>query len=429
MAEEESQLPKLRIMQTCPIDFGECKKREEIEKEFNPSQVFLDIPYSGYNKEYENAIKKAIESFGLTPVLAETSAKVEGLLCNVCKTIQKSGYAVADISEHNPNILYELGIIHSVGKKCCILCESDKKMPVDLSGLIIHKYRDIEDIEKSVSKWINDNVGNLSSKKTEEQMKIFEMIFYHLERKEFSGIPNRIREINVTGDMTPLINNYNRVIGIIIDFLDDGEPKVRSGAAKALGQIGDSRAIEPLLEALKDEDSNVRSSVAVALGEIGDSKAVEPLVAALKVSNIKDKWAVIDALGKIGVAVIEPLIESFKDESLLIKLNVFYVLDKIGKPAIEPLITSLNDEDPSIRSFSANSLGGFGDGRAVEPLIAILSDTVGYVQRAGIEALGEIGDKRAVEPLTKFLDDDILGHEAERAIEKIKSAQKKKKKE
>ena len=54
---------------------------------------------------------------------------------------------------------------------------------------------------------------------------------------------------------------------------------VRPRAARALGLIGDTRAIKPLSEALKaDEDPNVRAQAAWALRQIGTKRALEAVV-------------------------------------------------------------------------------------------------------------------------------------------------------
>ena len=54
---------------------------------------------------------------------------------------------------------------------------------------------------------------------------------------------------------------------------------VRPRAARALGLIGDTRAIKPLSEALKaDEDPNVRAQAAWALRQIGTTRALEAVV-------------------------------------------------------------------------------------------------------------------------------------------------------
>ena len=50
--------------------------------------------------------------------------------------------------------------------------------------------------------------------------------------------------------------------------MKDKDWGVRIVAAGTLGNIGDTRAVEPLIEALKDENSIVRSIVEEALGKI-----------------------------------------------------------------------------------------------------------------------------------------------------------------
>ena len=57
---------------------------------------------------------------------------------------------------------------------------------------------------------------------------------------------------------------------------------VRKEAAKALGQIGDPKAVESLIRALKDKDKLVRAEAAEALGLLKDPRAIGPIVKVLK---------------------------------------------------------------------------------------------------------------------------------------------------
>jgi HEAT repeat protein len=58
-------------------------------------------------------------------------------------------------------------------------------------------------------------------------------------------------------------------------------------AATALGEIGDSRALEPLLNVLhKHKDRDMRVAAAHALGKLGDARAIEPLIAELEGQGI-----------------------------------------------------------------------------------------------------------------------------------------------
>lgn len=80
-------------------------------------------------------------------------------------------------------------------------------------------------------------------------------------------------------------------VDALIVALKDKHPDVRSGAAYALGEIRDPRAVGSLIIALKDKDNNVRKEVADALAKIG-RPAVESLIAIMKDTDLYDSaWA------------------------------------------------------------------------------------------------------------------------------------------
>jgi hypothetical protein len=61
-------------------------------------------------------------------------------------------------------------------------------------------------------------------------------------------------------------------------------------AARALGETGDIRAVEPLVSALGDGQEYIRKAAAGALGKLGDPRAIEPLSAALndRYASVRD---------------------------------------------------------------------------------------------------------------------------------------------
>jgi HEAT repeat protein len=105
---------------------------------------------------------------------------------------------------------------------------------------------------------------------------------------------------------------------------------------------------EALIEALKDEDSYVRASVARALGEIGDSRAVDALIEALKDEDSDVRENSIDALVKIAkkdLGVVDKLIKALRDEDSDVRASVAWALGEIRDArAVEALIEALKDE-------------------------------------------------------------------------------------
>jgi HEAT repeat protein len=248
------------------------------------------------------------------------------------------------------------------------------------------------------------------------------------------------------------------------------ESSVRNNAIKALGKIGDKRAVISLIEALKDSDLEVRKNAALVLDEIGwesdksessaaywavknqweecikiGTPAVIPLIAELKDGNSEVRENSAEALVRIGTSAMEPLVAMLKDRRWEVVCTAASALEKIdwkpdesesgaaywavkrqwnecvkiGTPAIMPLIAALRDVD--VREDAAKALVRIGT-PAVEPLIVTLKDRYSYVRTYAAIALGEIGDKRAVEPLTAIaLTDEFydVRKVANRALENM----------
>ena len=77
---------------------------------------------------------------------------------------------------------------------------------------------------------------------------------------------------------------------LINDLMSSSSEKVRYNAARVLGEMGDSKAVEPLIDVLKnDKNGSVRLYAARALGELGDSKATEHLIESLREDRNVDR--------------------------------------------------------------------------------------------------------------------------------------------
>jgi hypothetical protein len=152
---------------------------------------------------------------------------------------------------------------------------------------------------------------------------------------------------------------------------DDDSVNVGRSAAYALGDIGDTRAVEPLIELLWDNSHHLVDGATSALGNIGDERAVEPLILlALRTSRVS-----------------RSLSSRFPRRYDEIREAVTGVLVNFGEPAVEPLIEALVDEDEDVRSYAAEALKAIGGPRAMEVLAKLLEDPEQFRIEALIEAL------------------------------------------
>lgn len=143
--------------------------------------------------------------------------------------------------------------------------------------------------------------------------------------------------------------------------------KIREQAAQALGQLGDTRAVEPLVQYLQEESY---SGTAVLSGmksllilDPEKAKVCFPSLLKHKYDTIRKNAA--ESLGKIKASI-----------------------------AVEQLIGALNDEHPSVRDAAGEALGIISDERAIAPLVSaqMLYGQSGY-NRAFAGALVKFGDK------------------------------------
>ncbi|HEY3422751.1 MAG TPA: HEAT repeat domain-containing protein [Methanocellaceae archaeon] len=210
-----------------------------------------------------------------------------------------------------------------------------------------------------------------------------------------------------------LANIGDPAVPALVRSLGDKSPMMRAGAARALRDVSDGRAIEPLIKLLRENNKNVKIEAMYALGRAKDSRAIGPLLKVLA-DDAAVNEAASDALVLIGEPAVWPLINAIKTVSMPVRSDIYRTLVKIGKPAVQPLIKSLGDGNPAIRSGAAIVLGRLGEACAVEPLLEMLrqekmekflqSDTASYRMRMIEGALAAIGEP-AIMPLQKALED------------------------
>ena len=200
------------------------------------------------------------------------------------------------------------------------------------------------------------------------------------------------------------------VLETSVQMLQDKDPSLRKAAARALGELGDSRAVTPLITALGDEGNHeVWEAVAVSLRRLKDPRAVEPLVAALKHEDTKIRQWAAAVLGDLeDRRALGPLVAAIGSEDSELRERAAVSLVKLKDPrAVEPLIAALKYETTEIRECAAIVLGHLEDRRAVEPLIALIEEEDNSAVRACIaRALASLADSRATRTLIGAMQDE-----------------------
>ena len=173
------------------------------------------------------------------------------------------------------------------------------------------------------------------------------------------------------------------------DRAPDGGYPLRRNSARALGKLGDMRAVTPLIRCLKFPDFYVREAAAQALENLGDRKCVSTLIEMLqggveaaqfvpgKPHLVEPYEAVIEALGTLGAteatSSIEPFIEHPVAKVKYAAARAMYQLtleDRYGNI----LIGALSGDDLQLRRSALMDLAAVGYLPAGEAIAETLAE-------------------------------------------------------
>lgn len=193
-------------------------------------------------------------------------------------------------------------------------------------------------------------------------------------------------------------------------LLHDPSGKVRLGSCRALGEIGDPRAIQLLAERVtQDPSAAVRKEAAYSLGKIGHPTAVDALIEAAADQNRHVQKTAVKALGMIAdPSAAEPLMRGLEQNFFHsdARLAAFKSLSQIGdQRAVPHLIRALSEWDDRTQQAAAAALCDLPDPEAAQPLVSLLYRN-GLTSRIAGRALLRIGTPAVPYLLDALRDDD-----------------------
>jgi len=152
-------------------------------------KCFVMMPFAKeYAASFRDVIQPAVERAGMCCVRADQDPQGD-IIEMMFERIFDSPVLIADISAANPNVLYELGVSHSVGRKTVTVTREDfiDRVPFDIGPYRVLVYpkppgdSDNEEVKADYSKKVNKVVEEL----TAELVRVVE--------DDSGGIPNPVQ--------------------------------------------------------------------------------------------------------------------------------------------------------------------------------------------------------------------------------------------
>jgi nucleoside 2-deoxyribosyltransferase len=122
---------------------------------------FVLMPFAqSFTDVYNLGIKETCEQAGAYCERVDEQVYGENILTRVYNQIAKADFIIADMSNKNPNVFYEVGYAHAIGKSTILLTQNNDDIPFDLKHFPHVVYSNITSLKQDLKKWVEWNILN-----------------------------------------------------------------------------------------------------------------------------------------------------------------------------------------------------------------------------------------------------------------------------
>ncbi|NOU17617.1 MAG: tetratricopeptide repeat protein [Bacteroidales bacterium] len=240
----------------CSIVGGKCQHNIGKKDKF----IFVIMPFKDEFNNVYDSIERAAKDIGYDCEKANEKYTENSIWCDrICKNIQKAQYVIADTTEKNPNVFYELGFAQALDNTHpIIITQNVKDVPFDIAPINLIEYK----------------VNNLK----ELRLKIKDAI--ETIAKEVPPVTSRTPEETIAELRKQLIDEENRSKGFK-EELKESEEKEK----KLRGIINEHEAIKA------DPEGQFKGKIIELEKEIAEYKAKLKL-SEQEIEQVQTQWEV-----------------------------------------------------------------------------------------------------------------------------------------
>ncbi len=138
-------------------------------------KAFVLMPFAPQYKEvYDEVYKKVCSENGFDCWRVDEVSGIGCITQDIVSGIIDADIVIADLSSKNPNVFYELGIAHTVGKKTIMTAQSKEDVPFDIGSyrIVFYEqsiagsrklYADLDRTIKGIKKTITETANPVQS--------------------------------------------------------------------------------------------------------------------------------------------------------------------------------------------------------------------------------------------------------------------------
>ncbi len=151
-----------------PISFNPIFTTTLEDMDLDDTLCFVLMPFQPqFNRLYDNVIEPAVKdsNTGLQALRADEDFSPTPIMEKIWKNIATARVIIADVTGKNPNVFYELGLAHTIGKSVIIITQRKEDVPFDIAHIRYFPYDDDESGWRKLTKDLQSSIRTVLTSK------------------------------------------------------------------------------------------------------------------------------------------------------------------------------------------------------------------------------------------------------------------------
>jgi len=181
MATAKKATSKRAVKKTTPRRKASTRPSKQRAAAADSPSCFVIMPFGGWFDDYfESIYKPALEEAGLKVNRADDLYRPSTIVNDIWTYTQSAKLILADLSNKNPNVFYELGLAHALAKPAILITESIEDVPFDLRALRVIEY------DKNQPRWgevLHEKIANSAREVLQVPLESVLPAFLHVSKQ------------------------------------------------------------------------------------------------------------------------------------------------------------------------------------------------------------------------------------------------------
>jgi hypothetical protein len=127
------------------------------------SDIFVVMPFlKNLKPVYDDHIRNTAQKMNLTVSRGDDFFTAQSIIADIWNAINSCRIVIADCTGRNPNVFYEIGMAHTLGKPVILISQSKDDIPFDIQHIryLIYEFtpRGMSEFEKSLASTIENEL-------------------------------------------------------------------------------------------------------------------------------------------------------------------------------------------------------------------------------------------------------------------------------